>query len=578
MLSLKRLVILTALSLLCIPAMDAVQPKAEVRSMWIATVWQIDWPQSAGTSTSVANSQKQQMSTIIRDMATGNYNALYFQVRPNCDAFYKSKYEPWSNYLTGSRGAAPAYDPLAYVVEQCHANEMECHAWVNPMRFSTGSNYTTPNDNDMKNRGWLLKHGNTTIMNPGIPEVRQRIVDVCRDIIENYDVDGIVFDDYFYPSNIPTNSSAGDYNLWKKSGTPNFADWRRENVNKVIKQVYDMIQQVKPYVKFGVSPRGIAGTSQKVADKYGVPRCTSGSDSQYDQIFCDPLAWLQAGSVDYISPQIYWARGYSAGDFSILCPWWANVADKFNRHFYTSHSLEYFKDSQKTSREKNFAGMAAQVRINRDVTENNAPGAIFYSYSCIKDKKENSKSYFDYLGENVFSTKALTPAISWKNAPAQGKVQNLRLTRIQLSWDKVDNVRYAVYALPARTAHEARNLKAEYLVAHLYNNKVNLTASQIKGEIAVTIVDRYGNEYAPQWLDDVSDVEKIETEDLAMTIADGQVFFNQKMDLVEVYDTQGKLVADGKNCESINLRNFSGIAFVKMTYNGLVKTVKSLVE
>lgn len=576
MLLLKRLMILSVLSVMSIPLMEAAQPKAEVRSMWIATVWQIDWPSSTGTSTSVANSQKKQMSSIISDMASGNYNAMYFQVRPNCDAFYKSKYEPWSNYLTGSRGKAPSYDPLAFAVEQCHSNNMECHAWVNPLRFPSNGN--TPNDNDMRKRGWLLKYGDNTILNPGIPEVRQRIVDVCRDIIENYDVDGIIFDDYFYPSKIPTNSSAGDYNLWKKSGTPNFADWRRENVNKVIKQVYDMIQQVKPYVKFGVSPRGIAGTDQKVADKYGVPRCKSGSDSQYDQIFCDPLAWLKAGSVDYVSPQIYWARGFSAGDFSILCPWWANVADKFNRHFYTSHSLEYFKDSGKTTRERNFAGMAAQVKINREVTKNNAPGAIFYSYSCIKGKTENSKSYFEHLGANVFSTKALTPAISWKKAPAQGLVQNMKLMRGQLSWDKVDNVRYAVYALPKGTAHDARNLKAEYLVAHLYNNKVNLKADQTKGEVAVTIVDRYGNEYAPQWLNGTSGVENIEKEDLVMTISDGQAFFNQQMDQVEVYDSLGKLVAKVRNCNSVNLRNFSGIAVVKMISNGLVKTVKSVIE
>ena len=578
MLILRKLLLVSVMALLCSSVMKAAQPKAEVRSMWIATVWQIDWPASAGTSTSTANSQKKQMSTIIGDMARGNYNAIYFQVRPNCDAFYKSKFEPWSNYLTGSRGTAPSYDPLQYVVEQCHANNMECHAWVNPMRFSTGSNYNTPNDQDMKNRGWLLKHGNTTIMNPGLPEVRQRIVDVCRDIIENYDVDGIVFDDYFYPSNIPTNSSAGDYNLWKKSGTSNFADWRRENVNKVIKQVYDMIQQVKPYVKFGVSPRGIAGTSQKVADKYGVPRCTSGSDSQYDQIFCDPLAWLKAGSVDYISPQIYWARGFSSGDFSILTPWWANVASKFRRHFYTSHSLEYFKDANKTSREKNFAGMAEQVKINRNVTKNNAPGAIFYSYSCIKNKTENSKDYFEYLGANVFSTKALTPAITWKRAPAQGKVQNMKLTRSQLSWDKVDNVRYAVYVLPACSAHDSKLLTAENLVAHTYNNKVNLKAEQIKGEVAVTIVDRYGNEYAPQWLGELSGVENIAADAMTVRISDGQAFFNQILDTVEVYDAAGKLIASAQNCNSVNLRNFSGIVFVKMNANGLVKTEKSLIE
>ena len=158
-----------------------------------------------------------------------------------CDAMYDSKYEPWSSNLTGTRGATPAYDPLEFIVEECHKRGMECHAWVNPMRFSTGSAYNTANDKAMRNAGWLISHGTYTIMNPALPEVRQRIVDVCRDILENYDIDGIVFDDYFYPSGIPTNNSAEDYAQFAASGASNFGDWRRENVNKTVKAASERV-------------------------------------------------------------------------------------------------------------------------------------------------------------------------------------------------------------------------------------------------------------------------------------------------------------------------------------------------
>ena len=315
----KKLLLLSVFLLSMLPLSGASSPIRELRSMWIATVWRLDWPSTAGTGTSVANRQKQEMTELLDRLAESNYNAVWFQVRSMCDAMYESKYEPWSSNLTGTRGAAPAYDPLKFVVEECHKRGMECHAWINPFRSSTRTAHNTPNDQAMRENGWLITHESTTVMNPALPEVRQRVVDVCRDILENYDIDGIVFDDYFYAPNIPENETAEDYEQFVASGAQDFGDWRRENVNTVVKAVYDMVQEVKPYAKFGIGPRGIAATDHAVADKYGVPRCPTGSDSQYDQIFCDPLAWLSEGTIDYISPQIYWARGYNAGDFSLLC-------------------------------------------------------------------------------------------------------------------------------------------------------------------------------------------------------------------------------------------------------------------
>lgn len=552
----------------------------ELRSFWIATVWRLDWPQTAGTSVTAANQQKRQMTELLDRLAEANYNAIWFQVRSMCDAMYDSKYEPWSSNLTDFRGATPAYDPLEFIVEECHKRGMECHAWINPFRFSTGTAYDTANDNEMRNNGWLITHGSTTVMNPALPEVRQRIVDICRDILDNYDVDGIVFDDYFYPSGIPTNSSAEDYAQFAASGASDMGDWRRENVNKTVKAVYDMIQDVKPFVKFGIGPRGIAATDQAVADKYGVPRCTSGYDSQYNEIFCDPLAWLSAGTIDYISPQLYWARGYSAGDFGILCPWWYDVAEKFGRHCYVSHSLEYFKNGKQTpdTREKTFEGMAAQVQMNRDESSS-APGSCFYSYSCVDDENEteNGMDFFTYMKNNKFQNKALTPCISWKEAPEQGKVANLREKDGVLEWDAVNNMRYAVYLLPEGTSHDGRLLNvAKNLKAHLYYNRYELPEGYEKCEAAVAIVDRYGNRYSPQWISvgKPSGIEDTANSDFAVRIEGNKVVFPAKVESVDVYDTVGKQLASYGDCSEINLEEKDGIVILRIDTGERIVTQK----
>ena len=239
--------------------------KSEFRSAWVATVWALDWP----TTGASAETQMAELDRMLDSLANNNFNAVNFQVRSMCDAMYKSSYEPWSSYLTGTRGKDPGFDPLGYVVDGCHKRGMECHAWVNPYRFSTGANWDTELDQELKNSGHLLSHNNgqttTTILDPAQQWTIDRIVNVCREIITNYDVDGILYDDYFYPSGIPTNSSAGDYSEWKNSGTKlSFGDWRRDNVNRMVKAVYDMIQTVKPWVRYGISPAGVACSSSSV--------------------------------------------------------------------------------------------------------------------------------------------------------------------------------------------------------------------------------------------------------------------------------------------------------------------------
>jgi uncharacterized lipoprotein YddW (UPF0748 family) len=553
--------------------------KREVRSVWMATVWALDWP----SSTSSTTAQKNEMVKYLDVLQKNNFNAVYFQVRTMSDAFYKSSYEPWSSYLTGTRGKDPGWDPLAFVVEECHKRGMECHAWVNPYRFSTGSNWSTVQDQALKSAGMLLAYTKsdgktTTILNPGLESVRKRIVDVCKEIISNYDVDGLVFDDYFYPEGIPVTSSAGDYDLWQKSGASmTFGDWRRNNVNQMVADVYKMVQQQKPYVRFGISPAGAACTSAAVAAKHGIDRCPVASDWQYDGIFSDPVAWLEAGTIDYISPQLYWKTNHKTNPFGPMTKWWSYVAKHFGRHHYASHSISFLNSSNTTS---DWEEIGKQVQFSRDYTENEAPGAVFYSAAYVTGKKQSG--FGEWLQVNKFQNKALTPAIDWKKSDLE-KVQVSALNKraTVLSWTGVDNVRYSVYAVPESVNVETldSNIPAEYLLGVSYKTTYTMPDDKKSGyNYAVCVLDRYGNEYEPVYYGQ-SGVECIGgNSGLTADYADGELRLSAVADEVFVYNEAGALVANSRNCNRLALSVQAGMYIVRMIGNGGVSTEKIIVK
>lgn len=553
--------------------------KREVRSVWMATVWALDWP----SSTSSTTAQKNEMVKYLDVLQKNNFNAIYFQVRTMSDAFYKSSYEPWSSYLTGTRGKDPGWDPLAFVVEECHKRGIECHAWVNPYRFSTGSNWSTAQDQALKSAGMLLAYTKsdgktTTILNPGLESVRKRIVDVCKEIISNYDVDGLVFDDYFYPEGIPVTSSAGDYDLWQESGASmTFGDWRRNNVNQMVADVYKMVQQQKPYVRFGISPAGAACTSAAVAAKHGIDRCPVASDWQYDGIFSDPVAWLEAGTIDYISPQLYWKTNHKTNPFGPMTKWWSYVAKHFGRHHYASHSISFLNSSNTTS---DWEEIGKQVQFSRDYTENEAPGAVFYSAAYVTGKKQSG--FGEWLQVNKFQNKALTPAIDWKKSDLERvQVSALSKRATVLSWAGVDNVRYSVYAVPESVNVETldSNIPAEYLLGVSYKTTYTMPDDKKSGyNYAVCVLDRYGNEYEPVYYGQ-SGVESIGgNSGLTADYADGELRLSAVADEVFVYNEAGALVANSRNCNRLALSVQAGMYIVRMIGNGGVSTEKIIVK
>ena len=505
-----------ALALLALPcfvggafsanAADDYAQKREMRSVWIATVFNIDWPK--GADYGKPDQMKADLIAYLEACKTANLNSVCFQVRPMCDAFYKSSYEPWSSYLSGSRGTDPGWDPLAFAVQEAHKRGLRIDAWVNPYRYSKFS--TQPwageswsNAKDAEARKHLLTYGGVSILDPAQQWTIDRIVNVCVEIITKYDVDGLVFDDYFYPEKIPTSSSAGDYSEWKKSGTSlGFGDWRRDNVNRMVKAVYAAVQQHRPDCSFGISPAGVSCSDAAVAKKHGVEQITCASDWQYNGIFSDPVQWLEDKSIDYISPQIYWSTTNKLAPYTPITQWWSKVANQFGRHHYASH----YNTSESVLTPGNTASyiqMLYQISANRSNTLNNAPGSIFFSAKCLKEGSWGS-TFANYVAQNIYTHKAIPPAMAWKAKANYKKPGNLVKNGKQLSWDAVSNdkmCRYAIYAVPKSTsmpyASTAQNgINSEYLEDVAYTNSYELPADKADNYwYAVTALDAANNEY-----------------------------------------------------------------------------------
>ncbi|GAB1414883.1 hypothetical protein MASR2M117_02890 [Paludibacter sp.] len=471
--------------------------KREVRATWLSTVWRLDWPSTtvpAANGTNEASRetartvQKNGLISILNKLQAANFNTVFFQVRGMSDAFYNSAYEPWSQYLSSERGADPGWDPLQFIIDEAHARGIEVHAWLNPYRYSTSSEShgNLPTDYANTNPEWILDYGSfTKILNPGIPEVRKRICDVTEDIITKYDVDGIVFDDYFYVSGTTDAMDQAQFEAYNPKGLSR-GDWRRANVNQMVKDVYARINSIKPYVTFGISPAGVAASSAAVANSYGLPPAPAGSDWQYNSIYSDPLAWLKDGSIDYISPQIYWTIG-SANDFSKLSPWWAKAANLFGRHFYSSNTSNFSNTE-----------LINQVNVNRNADLNGATGSVYFRTNDLVQSALNA------LKAGPYSTKVLRAAYGWKTIPSQGLVENLTANGNKITWTYADNkVRYSIYAIPNANYNDAGIFSdAKYLVDISYIKEFTLPSgiSTSTHKIAVAVYDKYGYEHPPKVL------------------------------------------------------------------------------
>ena len=458
------------------PALDR-----EFRGVWIATVANIDWPSKPGLST---DQQKAELISLLNRAADLKLNAVIFQVRPACDAMYASQIEPWSEYLTGTMGKAPQpfYDPLAFAITEAHKRGMELHAWFNPYRALHKSHVgNISRDHISKTHPELVRsYGEYLWLDPGERVVQEYSLRVVMDVVKRYDVDGVQFDDYFYPDPTGVNRDFPDEPSWKKYGAQGKltrGDWRRENVNAFISRIYSSIKAAKPWVKFGVSPFGIW--------RPGDPPQITGSDA-YNKFYADSRRWLVNGWVDYFSPQLYWRIDQKEQSFPVLLNWWAQQNPR-HRNIWPGLSAAY-----NSSQQWDVGEIPEQIRLLR--RQPATDGFIFYNATSLLTNSPRADALRRTLKTSFTAQPALVPASPWlgSNSPFKPNLSTDELPNgLRLDWSVGTNsaairwwvVQSRVYGIwktevfPAGTSSHTLPLRPEV--------------------IAVTAVDRLGNASPP---------------------------------------------------------------------------------
>jgi len=404
----KHLFLSLLLSSLCLSPAVAQPPKREFRAAWVATVANIDWPSSKNLT---ASQQQAEFIAILNSHQQAGLNAVVVQVRSVCDALYQSPLEPWAEVLTGRQGQGPGYDVLAFMLLECHKRGMEFHAWFNPYRAVSNVQTAVLDPTHVVRRKpeWLLAQGTLRILNPALPDVRNYVTGVIMDVVRRYDIDGVHFDDYFYP--YPPSTGTAPFNddstfVRHNRGFTNRADWRRDNVNLLVQQVSDSIRAVKPWVKFGVSPFGI-WQNKTTAQPNG--SATNGLQG-YNDIYADSRKWIQSGWLDYIAPQLYWHIGNPAADYGLLIPWWDGVMKAANgRHLYIGQAAYRVGGSGEPAGWQQRNQIPTQLRLNRQTST--IQGSIFYNTTTFRN---NPLGLRDSVRTNFYARPALLPAMPWK--------------------------------------------------------------------------------------------------------------------------------------------------------------------
>ncbi|MEV1244722.1 glycoside hydrolase family 10 protein [Nonomuraea sp. NPDC050022] len=461
---------------------DVRYPKRQLRGIWIATVKNIDWPSRTGLS--VAKQQAEYLK-ILDAAVKRRFNAVFVQVRPASDALYKSSIEPWTQYLTGTAGKDPGWDPLPFLIAEAHKRGLEFHAWFNPYRASYDGDVADlpANHPARQHPGWTVKYDGRLYYNPGLPAVREHVTKVVTDVTRRYDIDGVHFDDYFYPypGEGGTFNDAAAFTKYGKG--KNLADWRRDNVDKLIAQVDEAVHATKKYVKFGVSPFGI--WRNKAEDPTGSK--TSGM-SAYDSIYADARHWIKAGTVDYVMPQLYWSRGFKAADYRALAPWWANEVKGTDVDLYIGQAL-YRVGTRDDKAWTKPGELSAHLTLNREYRQ--IGGDVYFSAAQLLS---NPLGAVDRLAKEHYSRPALLPLIKDRGGEAPAKPAAVKAAGQVISWKASQGARsYAVYEVP-KSGQDCQAVDARNLVAVVTTPTFTAGAP---GTYLVTSLDRLQNESKP---------------------------------------------------------------------------------
>ncbi|AWB45115.1 hypothetical protein DCC85_13365 [Paenibacillus sp. CAA11] len=353
-------------------------PQGEMRGAWIASAFNIDWPSTSSIGN--AAKQKQEYISMLDDLQNVGINAVFVQVRPSADALYPSSLVPWSQYLTGKQGQNPGYDPLAFMIEETHKRGMEFHAWFNPFRASssTDTSKLAKNHVAIQHPEWIVKQGGKLYINPGIPAARAHIISAVMEVVNNYDIDGVHLDDYFYPSGETAKDKFNDdatFTSYNSTGIKNKGDWRRDNINQFVQQLGAKIHAAKPDVSFGISPFGI--WRNKATDVTGSN--TSGN-SAYDSMYADARTWIRNSYIDYIAPQVYWSFSTKNAPYDKVVDWWATEVKGTPVKLYIGHAP--YKVGTPEVGWQTASEIVNQLKYNEQYDQ--IQGSIFYSASSLR--------------------------------------------------------------------------------------------------------------------------------------------------------------------------------------------------
>lgn len=488
-----RALILFLASLFVFNYSYAQTPKREFRAAWIATVSNIDWPSKPGLP--AAQQQAEFISRLNQLKALG-CNAVIVQIRPACDAFYNSVEEPWSRYLTGKQGQPPFpyYDPLSFMIEEAHKRNMEFHAWFNPYRALV-INTKNPNPPDhvtKQHPDWIVNYGTKAYLNPGLPQVREYVIRIITDVVKRYDIDAVHLDDYFYPyriAGVEFNDGAC-YNIYGKDFDDK-EDWRRNNVNLFVSVLNTNIKQIKPYVKFGISPFGVWRNKSK--DSLGSP--TRGGQTCYDDLYSDVLLWMRNGWIDYLVPQLYWEHGHRLVAFDVLMPWWERFSA--GRHMY--YGLGVYRMLNATKPPWNSPNeLLWQIRDVRYNTK--TPGYVLYStsnFDKISSSVSDSVAMYNY---NI----AFPPRMLWLDSipPTPPVLKADPYNKgLRLSWSgenpSNEPLKFAIYRF--KKGERIDLSKSANIIALTQQTEyLDMSADKTQGNsYVVTALDRLWNESMP---------------------------------------------------------------------------------
>ena len=450
----------------CAVAPDA--PKRQMRAEWLASVANIDWPSRPGLT---PDQQRAELVGWLDEARARGLNAVVLQVRPTADTFWPSKIEPWSRYLTGTAGADPGYDPLAFAVHAAHARDLELHAWFNPYRVAMNTDRAAlaPDSPAAQHPDWVVPYGGKLYYDPGLPQVRRLVEDVVMEAVRRYDLDGVHFDDYFYPYPVagqpfPDDATFATYGDGFPATAAGRADWRRHNNDLLVSELSDRIHAAKPWVKFGVSPFAVwrnAGT-----DPEGSP--TTAGAQTYDDLYADTRRWVREGWLDYIAPQVYWNIGFAPADYAKLVPWWAAQVRGTDVQLYVGQATYKVGTSTQDPAWSDPAEMSRHLTFNRSYPE--VRGDIYFS---AKDVRADRLGHMDLVESEHYAHPALLPVTAGVPGHAPRPVTGLRATAdpagVRLRW-RGEGSSYAVYRVDSGRFGRCDRADAEHLVATVHDD------------------------------------------------------------------------------------------------------------